>query len=138
MQKRQPEPRSACKVRRTISPRWIGNNAHGRVNNVTSHSRFDVAVDAHLIEQGVLDIQLGKTVGLVIETLGNYFESLVFPETVEAGIRVAHLGNSSVRYEVGLFAQDTPVTAAKVYVDWHMRRPTPLPDPLKTVLEQLL
>jgi len=80
---------------------------------------------------------------LVIETQCNYFEPLAFPQNVDAGIRVARLGNSSVRYEVGLFAQGASLTAARghfihVYVDRATRRPTSLPQPLKTVLEKLL
>ena len=143
MHKPQPEPRSAYKVFRAISTRWMDNDAYGHVNNVVYYSWFDTAVNAYLIEQGVLDIEHGQTIGLVIETQCNYFEPLAFPQTVDAGIRVARLGSSSVRYEVGLFAQDGPLTAAKghfihVYVDRVTRRPTPLPDPLKTVLEKLL
>jgi len=143
MHKPQPEPRSAYKAFRAISTRWMDNDAYGHVNNVVYYSWFDTAVNAHLIEQGVLDIERGSTIGLVIETQCNYFEPLAFPQTVDAGIRVARLGNSSVRYEVGLFAQGAPLTAAKghfvhVYVDRATRRPTPLPQPLKTVLEKLL
>ena len=142
-EKTQPEPRSAYKVFRTIGTRWMDNDAYGHVNNVVYYSWFDTAVNAYLIEQGVLDIQHGKTIGLVIETQCNYFAPLAFPQTVEAGIRVARLGSSSVRYEVGLFAQDAPLTAAKghfihVYVDKQSRRPVPLPLSLKSVLETLV
>jgi len=141
--KPQPEPRSAYKVFRTISTRWMDNDAYGHVNNVVYYSWFDTAVNAYLIEQGVLDIEHGSTIGLVIETRCNYFEPLAFPQNVEAGIRVARLGNSSVRYELGLFAQGAAFTAARghfihVYVDRATRRPTALPQPLKTVLEKLL
>lgn len=140
--KPQPEQRSAYKAFRSITTRWMDNDAYGHVNNVIYYSWFDTAVNAHLIEQGVLDIHSGQTIGLVIETQCNYFASLAFPQDVEAGIRVAHMGNSSVRYEVGLFAKGEPLTAAKghfvhVYVDKHSRRPVPLPGPLKTVLETL-
>jgi acyl-CoA thioester hydrolase len=143
MHKPQPEPRSAYKVFRAISTRWMDNDAYGHVNNVVYYSWFDTAVNAYLIEQGVLDIEHGQTIGLVIETQCNYFEPLAFPQTVEAGIRVVRLGHSSVRFEVGLFAQDAVLTAAKghfihVYVDRATRRPTPLPEPLKTVLEKLV
>ena len=139
----QAESRSAYKVFRTIGTRWMDNDAYGHVNNVVYYSWFDTAVNAYLIEQGVLDIEHGQTIGLVVETGCNYFAPLAFPQTVEAGIRVARLGNSSVRYEVGLFAQGAPLTAAKghfihVYVDKATRRPTPLPHPLKSVLEKLL
>ena len=137
------EPRSAYKVFRTIGTRWMDNDVYGHVNNVVYYSWFDTAVNGYLIEQGALDIHHGETIGLVIETQCNYFSPLAFPQTVEAGIRVAKLGNSSVRYEVGLFAQGEPLTAAKghfvhVYVDKHTRRPIPLPAQLKTTLETLV
>ena len=141
--KPQAEARSAYKVFRTLGTRWMDNDAYGHVNNVVYYSWFDTVVNAYLIEQGVLDIQHGETIGLVIETQCNYFSPLAFPQTVEAGIRVARLGSSSVRYEVGLFAQGAPLTAAKghfihVYVDKQSRRPVSLPFSLKTVLEILV
>jgi acyl-CoA thioester hydrolase len=140
--KPQPEPRSAYRAFRTISTRWMDNDAYGHVNNVIYYSWFDTVVNAHLIEQGALDIRHGETIGLVIETQCNYFEPVEFPQMVEAGLRVAHIGNSSVRYEVGLFVQGKPLTAAKghfvhVYVDRAERRPGPLPPRLKAVLEAL-
>lgn len=141
--KPHPEPRSAYRVLRPITTRWMDNDAYGHVNNVVYYSWFDTAVNAYLIEQGVLDIHAGETIGLVIETQCNYFASLAFPQTVQAGIRVAKLGSSSVRYEVGIFGGDGDTTAAKghfvhVYVDRHTRRPVPLPAPLRAVLETLL
>jgi len=113
------------------------------VNNVVYYQWFDTAVNAHLIEHGVLDIHQGDTIGLVVETHCHYFSSLAFPQNVDAGLRVAHMGNSSVRYEVGLFAQGADLTAAHghfvhVYVNRDSRRPVnALPNPLKIVLESL-
>ena len=138
----QPEPRSAYRAFRTIGTRWADNDVYGHVNNVVYYSWFDTAVNAHLIEQGALDIHAGSTIGLVIETQCNYFEPLAFPENVEAGIRVSKLGASSVRYEVGLFAQGAAQMAARghfihVYVDRETRRPAPLPEKLRTLLETL-
>jgi acyl-CoA thioester hydrolase len=94
------------------------------------------------VENGALDIQHGAVIGLVVETHCNYFSSIEFPQNVDAGLRVAHVGRSSVRYEVGLFAQGEPLTAAKghfihVYVDRASRKPALLPDPLKAVLDAL-
>lgn len=139
----QAEARSAYKLFRSIGTRWMDNDAYGHVNNVVYYSWFDTAVNAYLIEQGVLDIEHGQTIGLVVETQCNYFSPLAFPQTVEAGIRVARLGSSSVRYEVGLFGEGEPLTAAKghfihVYVDKQSRRPTALPLDLKSVLETLI
>ena len=138
----QPEPRDAYRAFRTITTRWMDNDQYGHVNNVVYYSWFDTAVNAHLIEQGVLDTAKSEVIGLVVETQCQYFESLAFPQAIEAVIRVAHMGSSSVRYEVGLFAEGAPMTAAKghfvhVYVDRATQRPVPLPANLKQVLEQL-
>ncbi len=138
----QAEPRDAYRAFRTITTRWMDNDQYGHVNNVVYYSWFDTAVNAHLIEQGVLDTAGGATIGLVVETQCHYFAPLSFPQTIEAGIRVAHMGSSSVRYEVGLFAQGAPLTAARghfvhVYVDRATQRPVPLPAPLRAVLERL-
>ena len=140
--KPEPEGRQAYKAFRSITTRWMDNDVYGHVNNVVYYSWFDTAVNATLIEQGVLDIHHGQTIGLVIETQCNYFAPLAFPQNIDAGIRVARLGTSSVRYEVGLFAEGEPLTAAKghfvhVYVDQQSRRPVPLPAPLKAFLETL-
>lgn len=140
--KPQPEGRDAYQAFRPITTRWMDNDVYGHVNNVVYYSWFDTAVNATLIEQGVLDIHGGQTIGLVVETQCHYFAPLAFPQTIEAGIRVAKLGSSSVRYEVGLFGQGEALTAAKghfvhVYVDRETRRPVPLPTPLKEFLETL-
>lgn len=121
----------------------MDNDVYGHVNNVVYYSWFDTAVNAYLIEQGALDIHAGSTIGLVIETQCNYFAPLAFPQDVQAGIRVAHIGSSSVRYEVGLFAADAPSAAAvghfvHVYVDRDSRRPVTLPQALRQVLEPLV
>ncbi|MDO9251317.1 MAG: thioesterase family protein [Hydrogenophaga sp.] len=139
----QARPRSHYRVFRTIGTRWMDNDAYGHVNNVVYYSWFDTAVNGWLIEQGALDIHGGEVIGLVIETQCNYFAPLAFPQTVHAGLRVAHLGQSSVRYEVGLFAEDGEMAAAcghfvHVYVDRATRRPVPLPTALKTVLQKLV
>lgn len=138
----QPEPRSAYRALRTITTRWSDNDVYGHVNNVIYYSWFDTAVNAHLIEHGALDIERGATIGLVIETQCNYFAPIAFPQEVEAGLRVAHIGRSSVRYEVGLFVAGHERTAAKghfvhVYVARDTRRPQPLPDRLVQVLKDL-
>jgi acyl-CoA thioester hydrolase len=134
--------RSSYRVFLPITTRWSDNDVYGHVNNVIYYSWFDTAVNAHLIEQGVLDFQGGDTIGLVVETQCNYFASLAYPQKVEAGIRVARLGGSSVRYEVGIFAEGSDSTAAAghfvhVYVDAATRRPKPLPPALRAVLEAL-
>jgi acyl-CoA thioester hydrolase len=137
-----PNSRSSYRAFRSIPTRWADNDMYGHVNNVVYYSWFDTAVNALLIERGALDIHHGQTIGFVVETQCNYFSSVQFPQTVEAGLRVAHMGKSSVRYEVGLFVQGEPLTAARghfihVYVDRVTRRPATLPEKLKSVLETL-
>ena len=137
-----PEPRSAYRAYQTIPTRWEDNDTYGHVNNVVYYSWFDTAVNALLIQHGVLDIHHGSTIGLVIETQCNYFAPVTFPQVVDAGIRVAKVGSSSVRYEVGLFIQGQDSCAARghfihVYVDRQTRRPSPLSDPFKQFLETL-
>jgi acyl-CoA thioester hydrolase len=136
------ESRSAYVHFLPITTRWMDNDVYGHVNNVVYYSYFDTVVNSYLIGQGVLDIHAGQTIGLVIETQCNYFSSLSFPEPVVAGLRVARLGTSSVRYEVGLFRADDATAAAQghfvhVYVDRESRRPVPLPAPLRQALEAL-
>lgn len=128
---------------RRLDTRWMDNDVYGHVNNVTYYSYFDTAVNAYLIEKGVLDIHGGGTIGLVVETGCRYFASVAFPDTLEAGIKVAHLGNSSVRYEVGIFREGADSAAAAghfihVYVDRDSRRPASLSADLRAVLEGLV
>jgi acyl-CoA thioester hydrolase len=138
----QARPRSDYRHFRHITTRWADNDAYGHVNNVIYYSWFDTVVNAHLVEEGVLDIEHGSTIGLVVETQCHYFAPLAFPQRVEAGLRVGRVGGTSVRYEVGLFAEGAALTAAHghfihVYVDRATRRPVPLPGPLQTVLQRL-
>lgn len=125
-----------------ITTRWMDNDVYGHVNNVVYYAYFDTVVNRYLIERGVLDIHRGSVIGLVVETGCHYFAPLAFPETVYAGLRVARLGTSSVRYEVALFGGDAPAAAAQghfvhVYVDRETRRPTELPAPLRAALQAL-
>lgn len=135
-----PRERDSYSVFRTITTRWMDNDVYGHMNNVVHYSLFDTAVNGWLVEAGVLDFRGGEQVGLVVETGCRYFAELAFPDVVTAGIRVAHLGNSSVRYEIGLFRNDEREPAAEgffvhVYVDRLTRRPRPLNDALRMLLD---
>ncbi|GGE11837.1 thioesterase [Polymorphobacter glacialis] len=127
---------------RDVPTRWMDNDAYGHVNNVVYYSWFDTAVNALLVEWGLLDIQHGRTIGLVVETGCRYFRSVAFPQVVEAGVRIAHVGTSSVRWEVGLFTAGHEGPCAEghfihVYVDRDSRRPAPLPEEWRTCLAEL-
>jgi acyl-CoA thioester hydrolase len=137
-----PESRSAYRHFTVISTRWMDNDVYGHVNNVQYYSFFDTAVNGYLIAEKVLDPETSPVIGLVVETQCRYFESLSFPELVHAGVRVARIGNSSVRYEIGLFRSDGERAVAQghfihVYVARATWRPVPLPDELRSALLRL-
>lgn len=139
----QAQSRASYLVFRTLGTRWSDNDAYGHVNNVVYYNWFDTAVNAHLVEHGALDIHLGDTIGLVVQSSCNFFSALAFPQTVEIGMRLSRLGSSSVSYNLGVFAAGASMTAASgqfvhVYVDRHSRRPVPLPLAVKRVVEKLL
>lgn len=138
-----PSHRDAYRAFRAIPTRWMDNDVYGHMNNVVHYSLFDTAVNGWLVEQGVLDLHRGDQIGLVVETGCRYFAEMAFPDVVAAGLRVARLGASSVRYEVGLFRNDEMQAAAEgffvhVYVDRATRRPKPLGGPLRAALEGIL
>jgi acyl-CoA thioester hydrolase len=137
------EPRQAYPHFLTIPTRWADNDVYGHVNNTVYYSYFDTVVNQYLMEKGVLDPLAGDLIGLVVETHCNYFNEISFPDHVSAGLRVAHFGNSSVRYEIGLFRNHQTHAAAQghfvhVYVERQSRRPAPLSDLLRSVLLPLI
>lgn len=126
----------------TITTRWIDNDAYRHLNNVVYYSLFDTAVNEALIRAGLLDVAASPTIGLVVESGCRYHASIAFPDLVTAGLRVGHLGRSSVRYEIALFRGDDGEAAAEghfvhVQVDRATGRPVPLPAPLRAFLETL-
>ena len=128
--------------RMTIPTRWNDNDVYGHVNNVEYYAFFDTIINAYLIQAGGLDILSGPTIGLCAESHCAFTAALVFPEAVEAGLRVGHLGTSSVTYEIGLFGDGGATPAATgwfvhVFVDRVSRRPEPIPAPVRTALERL-
>ena len=125
-----------------ITTRWTDNDAYGHVNNIVYYSYFDTVVNTWLIEGGHLDIQGSSAIGVVAETSCHYFSPLTYPETVTAGLRVVHLGRSSVRYEIAIFGEGADVAAAQgffvhVYVDRLTRRPTEIPAELRRAMSAL-
>jgi acyl-CoA thioester hydrolase len=137
-----PENRNAYRHFQSIPTRWMDNDVYGHVNNVVYYSYFDTVVNQYLIEQHVLNIEASKVIGLVVETQCQYFASITFPDMVHAGLRVAKLGNSSVRYEIGLFRNEEQTASAQgyfvhVYVDRATRRAISLPADMRAALEKI-
>jgi acyl-CoA thioester hydrolase len=125
-----------------IATRWMDNDVYGHINNVVYYSFFDTVVNRWLIDHAGLDIEKSAVIGVVVETTCRFQSSIAFPDNVDAGLRVAHIGNSSVRYEIGIFKSGEDVAAATghfvhVYVDRGARRPVPIPAEMRTALERL-
>jgi acyl-CoA thioester hydrolase len=125
-----------------LTTRWMDNDAYRHVNNVVYFSYFDTVVNTYLITKGALDIEKSAVIGFVVDTGCQFFSPLTFPETVTAGLRVPHIGRTSVRYEVALFGQGRETAAAQghfvhVYVDRDTRRPVELPKALRKALEPI-
>ncbi len=128
---------------RPIATRWMDNDVYGHVNNVVYYSFFDTAVNAWLVEHGLLDIEKGPVIGLVVETACTYARPVAFPEEVQAGIAVTRIGNSSVRYDIGLFVKGNPEPAAQgffvhVYVERGTRRPRALTSEWREMLQKIV
>lgn len=140
----KPVPRTRDDYRHfiTLTTRWMDNDVYRHVNNVVYYSFFDTAVNQYMLEQGVLDFDSSPSVSLVVETGCQYFSPIAFPDVVHCGLRVARLGTSSVRYEVGIFRNDEMQAAAQghfvhVAVDRQTHRPVPMPDKLRQALAPL-
>ncbi len=126
----------------SIPTRWMDNDVYGHVNNVVYYSYFDTVINEYLIREGGLDIHSGAAIGYCVESQCRYLAALAFPEVIEAGLRVAHLGRSSVRYEIGLFRQGDEQPAAlgsfvHVFVAREDERPTAMPEGIRASLERL-
>jgi acyl-CoA thioester hydrolase len=145
MSERAPaDRRAAYPYFARITTRWLDNDAYAHVNNVVYYAFFDTAVNELLIRSEVLDVRRGPIIGFVVETQCRFFTPLAFPDRIDAGVRVARIGTSSVRYEIGIFRNDDETAAAQgyfvhVYVDRASNRPVPaLPQALREVLQPLL
>ena len=134
-----PRRRAAYRHFVVIPTRWMDNDVYGHVNNVAYYSYFDTAVNAHLVDAGGLDPATDAVVGYVVETACRFHQSLSFPQVVDAGLVVTRIGNTSVTYAIGLFAEGTDEPAASghfvhVWVDRATQRPTPIPARIRAAL----
>ena len=127
----------------SVRTRWKDNDAYGHINNAVYYSYIDSVVNQFLIERQLLDIEKSDSIGLVVQSQCQFFQPLSYPGRVDCGLRVTHLGNSSVSYEVGMFAEAEAAVAAvggftHVFVDREARRPCALSVPVRSVLQSLV
>ncbi len=127
---------------RAIDTRWMDNDVYGHVNNVVYYSFFDTVIAGFLVREGGFEFATARVIGLAVESRCRFRRALAFPQTVHAGLRVAHLGNSSVRYEVGIFADDDREACADgyfvhVFVTRETSTPAPIPSRIRSALERI-
>ena len=127
----------------TLPTRWMDNDIYGHINNALYYAFFDTAINQYLIAEGGLDITDGEVIAFAAESQCQYLAALAFPDVLEVGLRVGKLGNSSVRYELGVFKQGETLAAAAgyfvhVFVDRVTRRPVPMPNRIRAALERLV
>lgn len=125
-----------------IPTRWMDNDVYLHVNNVVYYSYFDTVINRYLIDEGGLDIQNSPVIGVAVETMCRFRKSFAFPEIVDAGLRVGRLGNSSVRYEIGLFGAGEDEARAEghfvhVFVDRASNKPVPISGRMRDALSRL-
>jgi acyl-CoA thioester hydrolase len=142
MSRQKPETRDRYREFIAITTRWMDNDVYCHLNNVVYYSFFDTAVNEYMVRAGVLDIETSRVVCLVAATACHYFSPISFPDTVHCGLRVVHLGTSSVRFEIGIFRNDDDVAAAQghfvhVACDRATQRPVPMPADMRAALEKL-
>lgn len=142
MHQERPVQRSAYRAFFDLPTRWMDNDIYGHINNVNYYSFFDTAIAHYLMREGALDPGHSEVIGYCVESGCRFRKALQFPEVITAGLRVARIGRSSVRYEIGLFRQDEPLTAADgyfvhVFVDRSTEKPTPPPEAIRSALSKL-
>ena len=140
--RQNPTNRSDYNVFSKMNTRWNDNDIYGHLNNVIYYELFDTAVNKWLIKNNLIDIKNGNNIGLIVQSGCNYFSSFEYPEDIDAGIRVTKIGNSSVRYEVGLFKSNDDLASADgffihVYVDRVSNKPINLDYEFKKKLDTI-
>lgn len=142
IERSKPDNLNSYAYFQVMTTRWMDNDSYRHMNNTTYYSFFDTIVNQYLIERDALDVEKSEVIGLVAETICRYFKSIGFPSKIKVGLRVGYLGNSSIRYEIGLFKDDEREASAQghfvhVYVSRSSGRPTAIPEKLKSVVGPL-
>ncbi|MFZ5756224.1 MAG: acyl-CoA thioesterase [Pseudomonadota bacterium] len=122
-----------------ITTRWHDNDIYGHVNNVVYYSYFDSAANHLLIREGGLDIHAAGIIGVVAESQCRYLAGVSYPDELEAGVRIEHLGNRSVRYGIAIFrrGESAPRAAGHfvhVFVERATMKPVAIPEAIRTAL----
>ncbi|TRW97813.1 acyl-CoA thioesterase [Paracoccus sp. M683] len=142
MPRSEPRHRDAYPVFETIQTRWNDNDQYGHIYNATYYELFDSAMNIWMMARGMLDPAGPDPIAVVVENGCTFFRQVSFPDTIHIGMRLAHLGNSSLEIEMGMFRGEDQIESAQarfvlVSVDPQNRRPTPFPDHQRQALATL-
>lgn len=126
-----------------ITTRWEDNDIYGHVNNVVYYAYFDTAANNYLIEEGGLELPDAPIVGFVVNSGCEYHAPIMYPQKIEAGVRVDRLGRSSVQYGIGIFKQGEATAVAHghfvhVFVERATNQSVPIPEQTRAALERIL
>jgi acyl-CoA thioester hydrolase len=143
MSRHPPGRRADYRFFHAITTRWMDNDAFRHVNNVVYFSYFDTAVTYFEMSRGVVDLLNGPVRLVAAEVACRYHRSVAFPDRITVGLRVATIGRSSMRYDIGVFREDEDAASAeghfvRVFVETVTQRPVPVPDAARAILETLL
>lgn len=137
-----PGTRAGYRVFRSLPTRWMDNDEYGHMNNATYLSLFDTAISLWQIDNGIAIRGPAALRFLVVETGCRYHAQAGFPDVIHAGLRLGHLGTSSMRTEVGLFRNDDDSACTEGFFTQVLTgddsRPRPIPDELRQTLGSLL
>lgn len=141
-QRAKPPCRTVYGYWNGITTRWADNDCYGHINNSVYYFYIDSVVNNYLIEAAGLDPATSETIGIVVESNCRYARSFTYPESIEAGLRVKRIGNSSVTYEVGMFHQGEDKASVwggftHVFVDRGSGRPVAVPDTFRNAFKAI-
>jgi acyl-CoA thioester hydrolase len=142
-ERRRPPPVRADFVHfATVETRWSDNDVYGHVNNAVYCFYFDTVINRYLIDVGLLDIHASPVIAVTAETQARFVGSFAYPELLEAGLAVEHVGERSVRYRIGLFGhgEDTARVFGSfvhVFVERATMVPTNIPPVMRGALQRL-
>lgn len=133
-------------VHRPVTTRWSDNDMYGHLNNAVYYELFDSAINGWQAEHVTIDPLTDPTQGVVAESSCAFYAEVAFPTPLVVGLRITRLGTSSVTYQLGLFVDpasagvgdDLPKAIGHwvhVEIDADTRRPTPIPEHLRRLLE---
>ena len=124
-----------------IATRFADNDQYGHVNNAVYHAFFDTAVSLLLARELHYDFG-GERYDAIVENHCTYLREIAFPDLITAGVGVAHLGRSSVRFDIALFVGEESQARAQgwcvqVRCERASGRPVALEDTWRAAFERL-